>query len=103
MMRGVILAALVLGSGATAANPPAAEALAAQGRKVYTSLCARCHGVDMVTTGAAYDLRRFPADQKERFERSVMQGVRAMPAWASALAPGDIDALWAYLETRRTP
>jgi cytochrome c55X len=85
------------------ANTDVPAGLVEQGRKTYGSLCARCHGVDMVTTGAAYDLRRFPADQKERFERSVIQGVRAMPAWASVLAPGDIDALWAYLETRRTP
>jgi cytochrome c55X len=98
-MRHWWLAALLLCPSAALAS----EDLAAQGRKIYVSLCARCHGVDMATTGAAYDLRRFPADQKERFERSVMQGVRAMPAWSSTLAPGDVDALWAYLETRRTP
>ncbi len=68
-----------------------------RGKQLYTSYCARCHGVNMVTTGAAFDLRGFSLDQQERFERSVNQGLRAMPAWGSVLQPGDVQSLWLYV------
>lgn len=55
---------------------PSAE----NGRQLYASYCARCHGLNMVNTGATFDLRTFPKDQRERFERSVTKGLRAMPA-----------------------
>ena len=70
---------------------------AQKGRALYNSYCARCHGVNMATTGAAMDLRQFPKDQQERFERSVNQGVRAMPAWGSILEPGDVQAIWRFV------
>jgi cytochrome c55X len=75
----------------------AAQDDAQKGRELYTSYCARCHGVNMVTTGAAVDLRKFPQDQQERFERSVKQGLRAMPAWGSILEPADVHAIWRYV------
>jgi cytochrome c55X len=71
------------------------------GRALYTSYCARCHGVNMVNTGAATDLRKFPKDEEERFVRSVNQGVRAMPAWGSILAPGEVQAIWRYVISNR--
>ena len=82
-----------------AANTASAEQVA-QGRRIYTSNCARCHGLNMVTTGAAFDLRTFPPDQKERFVRSIVQGVRAMPAWGEKFKPDELDALWVYVTTR---
>lgn len=82
-----------------AANTATAEQ-AAQGRRIYTNNCARCHGLNMVTTGAAYDLRTFPADQKDRFVRSIVHGVRAMPAWGDRFKPEELDALWTYVTTR---
>jgi mono/diheme cytochrome c family protein len=82
----------------TADVPPSAD----QGRQLYNSYCARCHGIDMVTSGAtSFDLRTLGADEKERFERSVTQGVRAMPAWGGILKPGDVQALWLYVSARR--
>lgn len=68
-----------------------------RGRKSYTSYCARCHGLNLVTTGAAFDLRTFPAQDKERFMRSVNKGLRAMPAWETTAKPGEIDAIWSYI------
>lgn len=53
----------------------------------------------MVNTGATFDLRTFPRDQRERFERSVTMGLRAMPAWGGILQPGDVDALWLYVSS----
>lgn len=91
----VLLAAwlLALPAAAQAGEPGAAE----RGRKSYTSYCARCHGLNLVTTGAGFDLRTFPAHDKERFVRSVTQGVRAMPAWGTIMKPGELDAIWAYI------
>lgn len=69
-----------------------------KGRRTYTSYCARCHGINLVVTSSAYfDLRTFPADDKERFVRSVKEGKRAMPAWGDQLKPEDIEAIWAYI------
>jgi mono/diheme cytochrome c family protein len=79
------------------ATPLQAQDDVQQGRTLYTSYCARCHGVNMVNTGAATDLRKFPKDEQERFERSVNQGVRAMPAWGGVLQPGEVQAIWRYV------
>jgi len=89
----VWLAGVMAACAVQAADTPAADS----GRKSYTSYCARCHGINLVTTGAAFDLRRFPAQDKERFVRSVSQGLRAMPAWESVVKPGEIDAIWSYI------
>jgi mono/diheme cytochrome c family protein len=79
---------------------PAAEAgpTVEAGRKIYTSFCVRCHGVNLaVSSPAFFDLRTFPKDEKERFVHSVSKGVRAMPAWGSIVKPVEIDALWKYI------
>lgn len=111
LLLAATLVALPLAPAAaqTAAAPAAPTAVAnaapadavAQGRRIYTSNCARCHGLNMVTTGAAFDLRTFPGDQKDRFVRSVTQGVRAMPAWGDRFKADEIDALWAYVTASR--
>jgi mono/diheme cytochrome c family protein len=97
---GVLLAALVAPAAAqdAAAPQPSAE----QGRRLYGSYCARCHGVNMVTPGGTFfDLRTLTSGEQERFERSVSQGLRAMPAWGSILKPGDVQALWMYVMAGR--
>lgn len=50
--------------------------------------------------GAAYDLRKFPLDDPERFRRSVLEGRGGMPAWNGVLSPPELEQLWAYLRTR---
>jgi cytochrome c55X len=102
MMRHVVLAAVLpvlcaLPRAAAADGGPAPTV--AQGRQLYTSFCARCHGVNMVNTGASFDLRSFPKDQRERFERSVTQGLRAMPAWGTTFQPDELQALWLYVSS----
>jgi cytochrome c55X len=91
-----------------AAAPPAGSQPAdtqpspEKGRQLYGSFCARCHGLNMVTSGAAtFDLRTFPPDQQERFERSVKHGLRAMPAWGNILKPGDVQSLWLFVTAGR--
>jgi mono/diheme cytochrome c family protein len=88
--------------GPAAAQADAGAPSPERGRKLYQSYCARCHGVNMVNVGgAAFDLRTLTAEERERFERSVTQGVRAMPAWGGILQPADIQALWSYVMAGR--
>ena len=47
----------------------------------------------------AFDLRKFPSDQKGRFVASVTKGKNTMPPWGDVLTAEDLDALWAYVMT----
>ena len=76
--------------------------LADKGKRLYAGTCSRCHGLNMVSTGAGFfDLRTFPANDKPRFFHSVKNGKRAMPAWGDRLQQEDIEALWAYVVTSK--
>ncbi|MCP5272503.1 MAG: cytochrome c [Burkholderiaceae bacterium] len=92
---GVALAATLLAMPAARAD----DALTPEaGRKAYTGFCARCHGLNLVVSGGgAFDLRRFPADDKARFLHSVNKGLRAMPAWEGIAKPVQIEAIWRYI------
>jgi len=92
----VVAAMLSLASMCAGAGQPD-PALADQGKRVYTSLCARCHGLNLVSNGIGFDLRQFPQGAEERFRTSVTKGLRAMPAWEGVLKPGELEALWAYV------
>lgn len=95
-LHGAALGALLLVAAAAPALA-AAEPSAGQGKQLYTSFCARCHGVDMVNTGVSFDLRSFPKDDKARFRRSVTKGLRAMPAWEGRFDAEELDSLWLYV------
>ena len=69
----------------------------ATGAELYAVNCSPCHGARMQDPGAAFNLRKFPPDQPERFVNSVTRGKNAMPPWGDLLKPDDIDALWAYV------
>jgi cytochrome c55X len=85
----------------TPAPAPTPENIAA-GKRLYTSYCARCHGLNMMTTSAAvFDLRTFPKEQKARFVESVTKGKGAMPAWGGSLKDNELDLLWAYVSAPR--
>jgi cytochrome c55X len=81
----------------TTTTEPPPQATPEAGKKLYTSYCARCHGLNMVNNGSSFDLRTFPKDAKERFERSVKEGIKAMPAWGNTLSADELLALWAYV------
>jgi cytochrome c5 len=78
-----IVAALCL------ANAPAATEEAqgfpkeqvAAGAELYAVNCSPCHGARMQDAGAAFNLRKFPPDQHDRFINSVTRGKNQMPPW----------------------
>ena len=52
----------------------------------------------MVTAGnIAYDLRKFPRQDKARFVNSVTNGKNGMPPWKGTLSAEQMDQLWAYV------
>lgn len=80
------------------------EEAVTRGRLLYTQNCSHCHGPSMTNPGTnSYDLRRFPADQPERFRNSVWNGKGNMPAWRGVLHRDEIDLIWAYVRTRGRP
>ena len=69
----------------------------AMGAELFAINCSPCHGARMQGSESAFDLRRFPHDQRERFVRSVTHGKNQMPPWGDLFRPEQIDALWAYV------
>ena len=46
---------------------------------------------------SAFDLRKFPSDEKTRFVNVLMRGKNAMPPLGGLFGADEIDALWAYV------
>jgi mono/diheme cytochrome c family protein len=69
------------------------------GRTVYAQNCAHCHGSRMQDPESAYDLRKFPHDERARFVTSVTRGKNQMPPWGDLLTSEEITALWGYVTT----
>lgn len=88
-------------SAATAAQTsegkPFSPAQINQGAEIFAQNCAPCHGPRMLDPNAAFDLRKFPPDQKGRFVNAVIKGKNQMPPWGDLFKADEIDALWAYV------
>jgi mono/diheme cytochrome c family protein len=69
----------------------------AAGAELYAVNCSPCHGARMQDPGAAFNLRKFPPDQRERIVTSVTRGKNQMPPWGDFFKPDQLDALWAYI------
>ena len=88
-------------------SPPAAPEEAqsfskdqiAAGAELYAVNCSPCHGARMQDPSGAFNLRKFPADQRERFVNSVTRGKNQMPPWGDFFKPDQLEALWAYVTT----
>jgi len=89
------IAALLLG-GSVAAQAPEPQQVQ-RGAAIYERNCSPCHGTRMQDPQGAFDLRKFPHDEHERFITSVSRGKNQMPPWSGVLKPEDIEALWAYV------
>jgi cytochrome c55X len=94
----------VLRADAKSGSEPVAD-LAAQGQQLYAHHCSHCHGFNMVNAGTiAFDLRKFPHGDKDRFVHSVTYGKNnRMPSWGDLLTTDDIDKLWAYVSSYKQP
>jgi len=69
----------------------------ATGAELYAVNCSPCHGARMQEPGAAFNLRKFPPDQRERFVNSVTRGKNQMPPWGDLLNAEEVEFLWAYV------
>jgi mono/diheme cytochrome c family protein len=67
------------------------------GAELYQTNCSPCHGVRLNGAEMAFDLRKFPPGQRERFVTSVTRGKNQMPPWGDFFKPGQLDELWAYV------
>jgi mono/diheme cytochrome c family protein len=67
------------------------------GERVYNNYCFTCHGENLVSSGQTFDLRRLRADERPRFDNSVLNGKGQMPPWKGVLSDQDIDNVWAYI------
>jgi cytochrome c55X len=92
-----LLHASAAGAQTSASAAADGSSSAVEGKSLYTGFCARCHGVNMVASGAGFDLRSFPKDQRARFERSVTEGLRAMPAWGNRFTAQELESLWLFV------
>jgi mono/diheme cytochrome c family protein len=72
------------------------------GRILYARNCSPCHGPRMQDPESAFDLRKFPHDERARFITSVTRGKNQMPPWGDLLSPEEVAALWAYVTTGQT-
>ena len=93
----LVTAILFPGAAALAEETKAADPVS-RGRSLYAHHCSHCHGFNMVTAGnIAYDLRKFPRQDKARFVNSVTNGKNGMPPWKGTLSDEQMDQLWAYV------
>ena len=72
-----------------------------QGRAQFHRTCAQCHGRNMVNAGTTvFDLRKFPVQEADRFQTSVLHGKGNMPSFKDALSQEQVGQLWAYVGSR---
>ena len=81
------------------AQEPFPKEQIAAGAELYATNCSPCHGSRMLDPEGAFNLRKFPADQHDRFVNSVTRGKNQMPPWGDMLKAEEIEALWAYVLT----
>ena len=99
MKRMTLMAALATSLACVAAHAEenfSKEQIAA-GAELYATNCSPCHGAHMQDPEAAFNLRKFPHDQRERFINSVTRGKNQMPPWGDVFKSEQLDALWAYV------
>jgi len=83
--------------GATAFAQDVSPERIRAGAAIFSRNCSPCHGTRMQSPESAFDLRKFPPDQHERFVSSVTRGKDQMPPWGDMLNPEEVESLWAYV------
>lgn len=67
------------------------------GAQTFSEYCSTCHGENLINTGQTFDLRRLKANERPRFENSVLNGKNQMPPWKGVLSDEQRENLWAYI------
>jgi mono/diheme cytochrome c family protein len=67
------------------------------GEAIYNDYCFTCHGEKLVSSGQTYDLRRLTANDRARFETSVLSGKNQMPPWKGVLDSEQIELIWQFI------
>jgi mono/diheme cytochrome c family protein len=93
----VLLLPLICTSASAEEKPSFPREQVTAGAELYAINCSPCHGTRMQDPGAAFNLRKFPPDQHERFVNSVTRGKNQMPPWGDFFKPDQLEALWAYV------
>ncbi len=96
MFAVAVLTALLASAAAQERSTFPPEQIKA-GAELFAINCSPCHGARMQDPGGAFNLLKFPPDQRERFVNSVTRGKNQMPPWGDFFKPDQIDALWAYV------
>ena len=96
MRKLLFVGALIMTTHAAAQDQAMIEA----GERVYEEHCASCHGEKLRSAGAMPDLRELGANDRERFDKMVLEGRAQMPAWQGVVSPQELDQLWAYVRSR---
>ena len=106
----IMCVATLLSVASAAWVAPAFGADLAQGKKIYTDKCLKCHGEKGRGDGPrAYDLSKKPADYTDKEKMSkftdadlrkvVKEGKKPMPAFGKKLSDEDINGVVAYIRT----
>lgn len=96
-IAAIVLAALPLGVLAQDESAAFTAQQIEAGASLYERNCAPCHGPHMADPEGAFDLRKFPPDQRARFFNSVTNGKNSMPPWGGLFSQDEIGTLWAYV------
>src|SRR5690606_36890062 len=101
-VRSCLLASAAMLALGLSAPARAADEAAQAGKQLYHAYCVICHGPNMHqnTNTRSFDLRKFPLDQRQRFDASVTKGKNQMPVWGDILTREQLDLLRAYVKTR---
>ena len=96
-----LIAGMAIAIGAIAVSTQTAwsedKAKFAAGANLYNTYCSPCHGDGLVNSGQTFDLRRLTANDRARFENSVLTGKNQMPPWKGMLNGEQIEAIWQYI------
>ena len=90
----IAIGAIALSAGGAVAQD---KAKIEAGEQVYSTYCSTCHGLNLVSSGQTFDLRRLRADECPRFQNSVLNGKGQMHPWKGAVTDEEIDQLWQYI------
>ena len=82
-------------------HTPADTAKIETGIQAYNNYCFTCHGENLVSSGQVFDLRRLKPDDRDRFQKAVLNGKGQMPPWKGVVEDEQIEAIWAYVMSQR--